>query len=781
MKRREPGDIESTWRLTQTPYSFFGAIGAGLIVVGFCLLLLWRDPLVFWNDDYELSVLPVFADVARSWSEGDWPLLSPYSWVCGNLAGEFQYGTFSLFVNAAVVLIWKFPLTFPQQAAALSITHLFVLAIGAFLLARDRRFSIPLSVFVALLASLNGWIICWGATDWFGALGAFAWLPWAWWGAERALDRQRTKWRFLWPVPFVYLLITGGFPYTVLMLLLLIAWLSIKSVGQTRTIRSILPMLFGVALGFGLSTPAWLAILDLVHGSARELQAASAHWQWLVPPAALPGLILPSWTVKWADFSTHYVPHTATELSCGLVSTVALLAGLIGCGRKLVRQIKWELPLLLLVLLLAMLPTAGVFRWSFRWLPFFHLILGLCAVEALRSLQDPLKPGSSDLASRFVRLASNPGALGFVFLVLTAVMMASLRVGGRYAFPLTWIFLGLAALWYFSDVFSPNARVWEWIPAAITFLALLVTYLCIPPNGGVPKYNLSQMLLKPSPLDPQRLYLSIYPWAEHTYRIEKKLQPVGQIVRPGSTSMWARLRFINGYSPIRPAGVAREFATTIHGEINPAMGDYLLNYQASQDGELALLGVDGIVVARELGVVPQPASEWEVIGSADEGRVFHRRGAPFARVRSVPSIDSRPNEQFVSATVSRVNDSRNHVETNVDVPSGDRPALLTFSRPYFRGYEARLDNHKFAVTSYRGLFPIVEVPAGSKGRLTLTYRPSWLMWGSGTAVACALVVILSFFTAISERIKVRYRFLGSSRSSITRLSKRPAPPPSMLR
>ncbi len=206
-----------------------------LLVVAFCLILLWHNPLVFWNDDYELSVLPVFADMARSWSEGNWPILSPYSWVCGNLAGEFQYGTFSVFVNAAVIFIWKFPLTFPQQAAALSIAHLFVLAIGAFLLARDRRLSIPLSIFVALVAALNGWIICWGATDWFGALGAFTWLPWAWWGAERALDQPRTKWRFLWPAPFVYLVVTGGFPYTVLMLLLLIAWLAIKAiVGKAR-------------------------------------------------------------------------------------------------------------------------------------------------------------------------------------------------------------------------------------------------------------------------------------------------------------------------------------------------------------------------------------------------------------------------------------------------------------------------------------------------------------------------------------------------------------------
>src|SRR4030095_8474064 len=119
-----------------------GAISAGALVIFFCLILLWHNPLAFWNDDYELSVLPVFADMARSWSEGHWPILSPYSWVCGNLAGEFQYGPFWVLVNAAVILIWKFPLTFPQQAAAVSITHLVVLAIGTYLLARDRTFSI---------------------------------------------------------------------------------------------------------------------------------------------------------------------------------------------------------------------------------------------------------------------------------------------------------------------------------------------------------------------------------------------------------------------------------------------------------------------------------------------------------------------------------------------------------------------------------------------------------------------------------------------------------------
>ena len=57
----------------------FGTIFAGLIVILFCLILLWHDPLVFWNDDYELSILPVFTDIARSWGAGQFPSLSPYS------------------------------------------------------------------------------------------------------------------------------------------------------------------------------------------------------------------------------------------------------------------------------------------------------------------------------------------------------------------------------------------------------------------------------------------------------------------------------------------------------------------------------------------------------------------------------------------------------------------------------------------------------------------------------------------------------------------------------
>jgi hypothetical protein len=693
-------------------------MAAGLIVVAFCLILLWRDPRMFWTDDYQLSILPVFADIARSWKEGTFPLLSPYSWVCSNLAGEFQYGTFSVFANATIVLVWKFPFTFVQQAFALTITHLFVLAAGAFLLARGRQFSVQLSIFVALVAALNGWIVYWGVTDWFPAISAFTWLPWAWWGLERALDRQRTRYRFLWPAPFVYLLVTGGSPYMVLMLLLLVAWLSIKSLVHTKNLISILPMLFGAALGFGLSAPAWLALLNYVHGSARELQPNAAHWQWLVPPAALPGLIFPGWTVPWIQFSGSSVPHAAAELTCGLCAPAALVAGFIRHGRLLVRRFKWELLLLLLVLLLSMLPMTGLFRWSFRWLPFFHLALAICAAEALR-----LRPG--------LPVAST----SLVLLIVVMFPMSIFNSAGNYGVQLMLIYFAIVVFWTVAEWVVHSAKFREWAPAAATFALLLATYFCIPPDRAVPKFNLSQKLTEPAPLDPQRLYLSLHPSPQFAYVIEKKSEPIGQIVRPGNTSMWAALRFINGYSPIRPAGVARDLDFFTHGETDLATGKYLLYEQSGAGGWLATLGVDGIVVAKEIDVDPAPLSGWELVFSNDEGRVFHRRGPPLEPVRSMTTLDSRPGEEFSVAQISRIDDSRNRLSLNVDVPAGGKPALLIFSRPHFPGYQARLNTQKLLVDSYRGWVPIVQLPPGSRGRLLLSYYPNWLAYGIVIAAA----------------------------------------------
>jgi hypothetical protein len=303
-------------------------------------------------------------------------------------------------------------------------------------------------------------------------------------------------------------------------------------------------------------------------------------------------------------------------------------------------------------------------------------------------------------------------------------------------------------MWVVWEFFVRLESMRKWAPACITFVALLATYFCIPPNCGVPKYNLDQKLLEPVPLDQQRLYLSVYPPPESSYRVEVKPQPVGQVVRPGSTSMWAGLRFVNGYSPIRPAGVAREFSFAVHGEIDPGVADWLLR---DKSGTLTELGIDGIVIANEMTIEPPPP-EWQLAFANEEGRVFHRAGGPLARVRSVNWIDSLPDQEFASAAISRINDSRNRVGADIDVPRGEKPALLKFSRPYFRGYIGRIGKTKLAVDSYRGLIPLVQVPAGSHGRLTLTYRPWWLTLGGAVAVVSSMIFAAGWLGALRRFI-----------------------------
>ena len=116
------------------------------------------------------------------------------------------------------------------------------------------------------------------------------------------------------------------------------------------------------------------------------------------------------------------------------------------------------------------------------------------------------------------------------------------------------------------------------------------------------------------------------------------------------------------------------------------------------------------------------------------------------------ALPSRPHARFASATVTRIEESRNRVTADVKVASGSDPALIKFSRPFFNGYKASLGSKELPVTSDRGLYPVVEIPAGSRGRLSLFYRPAWLVYGGAVAGLCA-VLWLAGLIAVGRRRK----------------------------
>jgi hypothetical protein len=69
--------------------------------------------------------------------------------------------------------------------------------------------------------------------------------------------------------------------------------------------------------------------------------------------------------------------------------------------------------------------------------------------------------------------------------------------------------------------------------------------------------------------------------------------------------MWGEVRLLNGYSPIKPAGVARgiRFRRSWGNQSGGGLSGFW-STKRGPGGKLAQVGVDGIIVANEFGWVP---------------------------------------------------------------------------------------------------------------------------------------------------------------------------------
>jgi hypothetical protein len=157
---------------------------------------------------------------------------------------------------------------------------------------------------------------------------------------------------------------------------------------------------------------------------------------------------------------------------------------------------------------------------------------------------------------------------------------------------------------------------------------------------------------------------------------------------------------------------------------------------------LAAIGVDGIIIATESSVPPPPAEEWVLAFFDEEGRVYHRRGGAYPELRSLESVDNLPNQKLADATISLRESLRLSLTADVVVPDEGKPAVLALARPYFCGYQAKIGHEHFDVRSYRGLIPIISLPPGTHGRLTISDCPWWLLSGVVITALCALVYLL---------------------------------------
>ena len=720
------------------------------------------DAHFFLRDDFMNYYLGAFAEIVRALKAFELPLVTLTSWHGGALGGEYQYGIFSPVLVASNLLLFSLDLTLQQVAAGLVWIHALILSSGAYFLARSRKLTPELSLMVGLVCSLNGWMVFWGV-NWFGALAAFAWVPWVWWAIEKALDGRGQRRYVVATGLFIALDVTAGFPYACLMAAVVVVAAAGRLLLAKRPFRETLPALWSLLIGLGLSAPSWLMLIEYSGATLRSQTTHPLIFQTdlTVPFKAWFGTILPTLNAPWAapwlppGESGSIVMHT------GLAPTVLLVTAAFVLRAQLVRRLEYEFFILAILLVLVTFPGLGVLRWSFRWLPLFFLQASLVAGGAAMLLRTE-RPNRA----KFGRAAG--------VLVAAVSAYAFLIDGERRAGPL-WLAGGLltvACLWWAAESIPKLRRLHDHLPWIV-----VATTTCLAFGIDLQTFPDYQRRVEPRPspaFDPSVTYLALYTMDDAHVN---PLTFSGQRFFPGNEQMHSGLRFVNGYSPLGPAGISWNFAFNYLGAVSPsplpaARADRPLGSM------LRRMAVDGLVVwpdSREFRNIP--FEEFEVHASLPQADVYHRRTGPSPRaqiIRRALAIDweqkvhllprsthprleipgqSLPESRlmdFGEATITAFEEGRNHVRVEVDARGTDLPVVISFARPWFPGYRATVDDQAVELRRLDRMLPAVEVPGGRESSVVLVYRPGSLILGSVFA-ALTLAGILVGLVLSSRR------------------------------
>ncbi len=683
------------------------------------------DPATCFRDDMMAQYLGASREVWLAAKHGHLALMTPRSWFGGALAAEYQHGVFSIFAVTTDVLAWSIGGSLRGTAFVLVAVPVAWLAAGTFRLARVEGTSISAAVFAAMLATFNGWTLRW-AVPWYPALASFAWVPWLAWALRRCG-------RPLLVTPITYATAVAGWPYTVGIAGLVGSWLVVDKVRRTRDVRWAATAVFAAALGLGLAAPALLMLRQYAAASVRLRSLPGTVHAWTVPLGALPGLLTPIWHANW-----HGVDHLVFRVAPELLSVVGLAviasawlarssrAALLGATRA------W-MGVALLALVLASLPSRAPFRWSFRWLPLWHLALALVAAKALDALA-PDKASRREPLAKVRRLILHPGAICLLLVVASSLPLlgsgaAQWTAVARVVFAAV---LG-CGFWYLASA-SRLRRLRASAPSAIAVSATLFT-LYVSPASDSTTWKLTQALAAHGPLDPARTYLALV-WSPSV-----ATPPVGfnAQLRFGNLALLSGLSFVNGYSPLGPRVVWRTFPFDTHGWLCSCAAAPRAAHAFVDDGTiLDRLGVDGLVVTPDLGkkaIGKLVSHGWSPAGKVKGGLVLHKGATPAPRAWL---LDESARDKHLSQPGLHLEESDTAATVTLSAPLA-RPALVVFKRVAYPGYRARVDGVEAPVQQYLGTLVAVSVPAGTRGPVTVAYRPRSLERGLAlAALALAL-------------------------------------------
>lgn len=347
-----------------------------LLVAGL-LPLAWEGR-YYYSGDSQTAYVGWWFRLGEQLRHGHWPLLDVQSWRAGNAAAEGQWGLFSP-LSLGIAVLTSVSSNVVVVTSVVKVALVLVCGLGVYLLARSYRVPAPAAYVAGLLAPLSGQAQYGDWASWGAGVMVTALLPWAWWAIRRLMLDDTGAPNPLPALLACYLLVTIGYVYGTLYLILVITGCLLECL-LTRN-RTGLLRVVGVGVCSGL-----VAVTVYLPGVLTSPVTIRSNWGvewkgvWTVDPLALLSSMLPVAVVNgrlgggryvvWllpllAWVGGHRLRARWRELSALLFTTAVLLAWVLGPNRM------------------------GPIRWPMRVLPAFTLVLVLLLVVLLARTMPP--------------------------------------------------------------------------------------------------------------------------------------------------------------------------------------------------------------------------------------------------------------------------------------------------------------------------------------------------------------------------------------------------------
>jgi hypothetical protein len=377
-------------------------------------------------------------------------------------------------------------------------------------------------------------------------------------------------------------------------------------------------------------------------------------------------------------------------------------------------------------LVLCRIPSLSLFRWSFKYIPYYGA--GLILLGTL-ILSRPL----------LLRLSWRRTMVGIgLICVLAAVALAS-SMGYWRVHLFFWISLCAGLAGFYTLAVKPDSR------AAI--YALAVSAAVIAASCGVWRRNTEL----PDPgLTADVKQISYFGSEGHDQTVLNTTDPFccDPVERSyfafGSAGFLSKNRFINGYSTMQPASLHRELCVNhAWGLVCNQIFERIFRPDETTGETVAdLMGLD--IVAMPTGkkmhsFTALAPREWRRYRESDSGAAYRREAGirkPGGTLSWVPE-----SVRVSSAVQDGLSET---LQISVDPSDADR--RLIFSRSWYPGYRARLDGREIEVTAHRGYIVSVRLPKDASGEseLELYYRLPGMPW---TGLLAALGLLLAALVA----------------------------------